>query len=313
MTCPAKQQRTAYRPSGRTRPAKRTPATHRRVFAQVALCAALAGCAVPVPMRETSNAGEIVVEAVSLDARPFAAHWALPPAKPPALVVLAHGFTRRCANLRETLRQMMAGGLMVLCVDAPMADGNPALADALARHLAGGAVAPEGRAVPRSVVVAGHSAGAAFALALGARLEAVAPGRLAGALLFDPVAPAASTSPAGAGDFEATLRAVSAAGRRPVLALLAPPHRCNARSNALPALRRAEQAALEDGSSAFVIVHLPEGATHADVEGEDTDALARWACGTIDPAHTAALRARALAWLHAAVPSLGAPAPPPAP
>lgn len=37
---------------------------------------------------------------------------------------------------------------MALCLDVPMAGGNPTLADALARHLAG-ACAPEGRTVPQ--------------------------------------------------------------------------------------------------------------------------------------------------------------------
>jgi len=256
------------------------------------LCTALLGCAAPVPLRETGAAGSIVVDTIELDGQPREAHWYLPAADALALVVFEHGFTRRCANLRETTRQWMASGLMALCIDAPMAGGNPALAEALARPLAGDIVAPGGRAVPRSIIVAGHSAGAVFAVALGASLEAVAPGRLAGTLLFDPVATAG---------FEAPLRAVSAAGRRPVLSLLAPPHRCNADSNALPPLRRAEQEARDAGSTAFVVVRLEEGATHADVEGQDTDGLAEWACGPVQPARTAALRALAMEWLRSAV------------
>ncbi len=258
----------------------------------MALCAALAGCAVPVPLRETSAAGTIVVGTIELDAQPRVAHWYLPAADATALVVFEHGFTRRCANLRETTRQWMAAGLMALCVDAPMAGGNPALAEALARRLGGNIGAPDGRKVPGSIIVAGHSAGAVFAAALGASLDAIVPGRLAGALLFDPVATAG---------FEAALRAVSAAGRRPVLALLAPPHRCNADSNALPALRLAEQEARDAGSTAFVVVRLAEGATHADVEGVDTDGLAEWACGPVQPARTAALRALAMEWLRSVV------------
>jgi hypothetical protein len=46
------------------------------------------------------------------------------------------------------------------------------------------------------------------------------------------------------------------------------------------------------------VARLAEGATHADVEGEDTDALAAWACGPVQPAHTAALRALAMQWLR---------------
>lgn len=284
-----------------------------RAFAPALLGLLLAGCAVPVPLRETDATGTLVVETVHLDAQPFAAHWYLPHADAAALVVFEHGFARRCANLRETTRRLMAEGLMALCVDVPMAGGNPVLAEALARHLARDPLAPGGRGLPRRVMVAGHSAGAAFALSLGAHLETLAPGRLAGALLVDPVAPSAPASavdPAAAPEaaaagasgpvatedgrarFEAALRAVSAEGRRPVLAFLAPPHRCNAGSNALPALQRAQQAARAAGSNAFVIVHLPEGSLHADIEGENTDALAEWACGAVQSSRTAELRAR---------------------
>lgn len=257
----------------------------------VLLGAALAGCAGLVPVRETGTAGSIVVAPIDLGAQEHLAHWYLPAGEVATLVVLQPGFTRRCANLRETTRQLMAAGPMALCIDAPMGGGQPALADALARALAGPAVAPDGRSMPQRVIVAGHSAGAVFAVTLGAALEVIAPGRLAGALLFDPVASA---------DFEARLRAVSARGRRPVLALLAPPHRCNAQSSALPALRRIDREARDAGSSAFVVIHLADEATHADVEGEDTDALAEWACGRVVPARTASLRELSVRWLRAA-------------
>lgn len=259
-----------------------------RLLALVTTCAALAGCAGLVPLRETGPAGSIVVAPIDLDAQQRLAHWYLPAGEATGLVVFQHGFTRRCANLRETTRRFMAAGLMALCIDAPMAGGNPALADSLARALAGGLAAPGGRAVPGRIVVAGHSAGAVFAVTLGATLDAIAPERLAGALLFDPVA--------GEG-FEAGLRAVAAGGRRPVLALLAPPHRCNAGSNALPALRRLEQETRDAGSGTVAVVPLAEGATHADVEGKDTDALAEWACGRVWPSHTEMLRVLAIAWL----------------
>lgn len=287
-------------------------------FALMVLCVALAGCAVPVPLRETSAAGSIVVDRIDLDKQWRAAHWYLPIAEASTLVVFQHGFMRGCANLRESTRRLMAEGLMALCVDVPMAGGNPALAEAMATQLADEGVTPDGRALPRRVIVAGHSAGAMFALALGARLEAVAPGRLAGVLLVDPVVPSApppaadaaaapeaaadnasgtaSAAFAGPARFDAALLAVSARGRRPVLALLAPPHRCNAGSNALPSMRRAEQAARDAGSNAFVVVHLGPASTHADIEGEDTDALAEWACGTVRPERTAALRALIVDW-----------------
>lgn len=168
-----------------------------------------------------------------------------------------------------------------------MAGGNPTLSDILARRLAAARVAPDGRALPHRIIVGGHSAGAAFATALGARLDELAPDRLAGAMLFDPVATA---------DFESQLRAVSAAGRRPVLAVLAPPHRCNAQSNALPALQRLHAEAQAAQRDAFVGLRFAVGATHADIEGEDSDWIAALACGSPQATQTARLRGLAAAW-----------------
>ena len=253
----------------------------------LAIAAALAGCAGLVPTRSTDGAGTIVVAPIEIDADLPLAHWYLPAGEATALVVLQHGFTRRCGHLRGTSHALMAAGLMALCIDAPMAGGNPALAEALAHRLAAGLVAPDGRTAPPRIIVAGHSAGAVFAAALGASLDAVVPERLAGALLFDPVATSG---------FEGWLRTISAGGRRPVLALLAPPHRCNAQANALPILQRLRREALDAGANGVVGMQLGAGATHADVEGEDTDRLAEWACGRVSPAHTARLREFAVAW-----------------
>jgi hypothetical protein len=90
--------------------------------------------------------------------------------------------------------------------------------------------------------------------------------------------------------FGDALQAVSGDGRRPVLALLAQPHACNAQHNALPALRALRPAA------GFVGGVLGAGSTHVDAEGEDSDAVGRWACGTPQPAQTARLRALAAGW-----------------
>ncbi|WP_425256930.1 alpha/beta hydrolase [Rubrivivax sp. RP6-9] len=209
------------------------------------------------------------------------AHWTLPAADPAALVLLQHGFSRRCVHLRGTAAALRDQGLAVLCVDASMAAGNPPLAAALAATLAGLQRLPDGRALPPAIVVGGHSAGAAFAVQVGAGLLRLAPERLAGALLLDPVATRG---------FDAALQAVSDQGRRPVLALLAPPHACNAQQNAAPALRGLLPAA------GFVGLVAGAGATHIDAEGADSDAVARWACGTPLPAQTARLRAQAAAW-----------------
>ena len=218
------------------------------------------------------------VVSLEIEGRTYRAHWTLPERNAEALIVLAHGFARSCANLRGTSLRLMQAGFAVLCIDAPMAQGNPVLAEALARVLIV-MRGPGGQALPGRVIVAGHSAGAAFAATLGATLAEIAPERLAGALLFDPVA---------IDRFEADLRAVSASVRRPVLAVLAQPHRCNAQSSALPALLRLRQG--------FAGVRLADGSTHADVEGEDSDWLAESACGKPLPANTARLRGIAVRW-----------------
>ncbi|MDE2081308.1 MAG: alpha/beta hydrolase [Burkholderiales bacterium] len=217
----------------------------------------------------------LLLNGVSVDTE-----WLLPPAPVAGLVLLEHGFGRSCANLRGTASRLMQQGLMVLCLDADMAGGRPALARALAAAIAGGLRAPDGRALSQAVVVGGHSAGAVFAAYTGAALAVRAPDRLAGALLLDPVA-----TPG----LAAALQAIAGDGRRPVLAVLAEPGRCNLHNNALPALRALPQA--------FIGLRLP-GATHLDVEGADTTALAVAACGQGAPqaANVAALRRIAAAW-----------------
>lgn len=196
-----------------------------------------------------------------------------------ALITLQHGFARRCANLRSLARAFAQAGFATLCVNADMARGAAPLAQALAAALHAawqrdgsadalapgdaGAVAlvpPDGRALPARVLVAGHSAGGLFAAHLGAALAQRAPERLAGALLFDPV---------GGDELARALVTLRGDVARPVLALLAPPTRCNAQQLARPALSSAA-----GGAS---IVDLADG-THLDAEGEDTEAIAVWAC-----------------------------------
>jgi dienelactone hydrolase len=231
--------------------------------------------------------GKQIAAALELGGSEYRATWYLPPRDAPALVLMQHGFNRSCHNLRESSRQLMGAGLLVLCLDASMAGGNPALAEALATRLAGGLSAPEGRVLPQRIVVGGHSAGARFAVSVGARLDALAPQRLAGALLFDPVA-----TPG----FEAQLLRISDAGRRPVLAVMAPAHDCNALHNALPALREVQREARRADRDAFVGVQLGDDATHVDVEGEDGDWLGNTACGQPTAANVALLRALAVRW-----------------
>lgn len=244
------------------------------------LALVLAGCASAPPRgaHETTAPLEIAGDA-------YRAAWTLPADAAPALVLLQPGYSRRCDHLRTTARQIRDQGLVVLCIDAPMAGGNPALADALAAVLAGGLPLPDGAPLPPRVIVGGHSAGAAFAARVGARLDQLAPERLAGALLIDPVAVVG---------FSDHLRAVSRRGERPVLAVRSNSSECNARHSASAALHQlAREAAPGRG---FAGVQLTEGSTHIDVEGEDSDAIARLACGTPLPANIVRVRTLAADW-----------------
>ncbi len=234
---------------------------------------ALAGCAsVPPP------AG-VVDTRLTVAGADYGVEWTLPAGPPVALLSLQHGFLRQCSELRGTARQIAARGLLVMCIDADMARGNPALADALALALTTGLTDSGGRALPDRIIVGGHSAGAVFAARLGRQLDRLAPGRLRGALLFDPVA---------VPGFAEDLLALSAGGRRPVRAVTANASGCNAQNNALPALR-----ALHGG---FVGLQLVDRSTHIDAEGDDTSALAVLACGQPLAANVETLRTLAAQW-----------------
>lgn len=251
----------------------------------------LTACGSLVPQAPVSTSGPTVAQSeLEIKGTVHPARWGVPTGDTRALVVLAHGYTRRCDHLRGTSRQLVAAGLMTLCLDVSMAGGgDAALAEALADRLLDGND-PAGRPWPRRLIVAGHSAGAVFALRLGTRLAARTSDRLMGALLFDPVA-----TP----DFGTLLAQVADQGHRPVLALLAAPHRCNAHGNAVPALNEARRGALAAGRDTLQAVALGPGSTHADVEGEDSDWLAITVCGRPAPQQMAALRTLAVDWARA--------------
>jgi hypothetical protein len=220
--------------------------------------------------------------------------WQLPAATPWAWLLLQHGFMRRCANLRSTAAQLARSGVATLCVNTEHAAGQPALVDAvLGQLLAPQARAPDGRPRPGRVLVGGHSAGALFAARVGAALQRQEPPVLAGALLFDPVGGAA---------LGAALSEVAAQGRRPVLALMAPALKCNAQHLARPALQGLVDEALAAPAGVPPQAWVwPQGATHVDVEAEDTEAVAVWACGDgwPRPAIVQAQRHLSATWLQA--------------
>jgi hypothetical protein len=251
--------------------------------------AIVAACAVAQPAA-TPATGAVVNSTLNIGGTDYNVDWFLPEGQAIALVTVQHGFSRNCGNVRGTGLSLAQRGLLGLCVNASMAGGNPALAEALAVTLLSGITAPGGRVLPQMIVVGGHSAGGHFASRLGWKLDAIAPQRLAGAVLFDPVAADAS--------FTTNLMAVSATGLRPVLVVSANPSGCNASNNAYPALRKLRQDALGAGRDGFVGLQLTNRSTHVDVEGSDTNALGVVACGQGRPkaANTEALRTLAAQW-----------------
>jgi hypothetical protein len=254
----------------------------------LAACAALtlAGCAtVSTASEPLAVPGTLLIGGTVYDVT-----WGVPTAAPLALAVVEHGFTRRCDNLRGLLDTLVDAGLLTLCINANMTAGNPALADALAALMVGeGLLGPDGQPVPARTVVGGHSAGGAFAVRLGSQLAQQAPGRLAGAVLFDPVA---------AAGFVEQIRTLGGFGQRPVLAVSANASGCNAQNNSYAGLRAAAADATAAGGDGFVGVQLIRDSTHVDVEGPDSDLLGWVACrqGPPRPANVRALRDLAAIW-----------------
>lgn len=222
------------------------------------------------------------------------AEWALPPdtLHVQGLVLLQHGFARRCAHLRPLAARLAGGGFASFCLNADMARGHPQLAGAwaewLLRERRGGRL-PDGRPWPDRWIVAGHSAGAAFAMNLGRAITARSTGPVVGALLLDPVP--------GIG-FDQALRELGA----PVVAVLAAPGPCNAQGQAGVPLEAAKAA-----GAAVQVQRIP-GGTHLDAEGEATEALAVWACRQGVPRADAieATRQAAEAAARAMLPATGA-------
>jgi pimeloyl-ACP methyl ester carboxylesterase len=250
------------------------------------------GCASPATAQAPTSP---VSDTLVIGGNVYDVDWYLPPGPAAGFAVIEHGFTRHCANVRQTTERMQAMGLLVLCVNANLAFGNPGLADALAELISTGLTTPDGQPVPQRVVVGGHSAGGAFAVRLGWKLSQIAPERLAGAVMFDPVS--------AGGSFNDELRAIGAAGRRPVLVVSANGGSCNAQNNSYPALRLLQDDARAAGRDSFVGVQLTDRSTHVDVEGRDGDVLAWAACrqGPARAYNTESLRLLTSQWALDAV------------
>lgn len=217
--------------------------------------------------------------------------WYLPNGAASAVMLLEHGFSRKCANLRGTSRAIAEKGLMVLCVDADLSGGNPALATQVADALAAGTLAPPaGRPMPSRIIAGGHSAGGHFAALVGQRLAQTAPTRLAGAVLFDPVADAG---------FSTAVAAISDSGRRPVLSVAARPSLTNLYNNSFGALTALDNpfVGIQLVWARFTFGWPTGGSCHVDVEGENTDALGTIGAGCSPNAtQTARLRDLGSTW-----------------
>ncbi|MFC6153757.1 alpha/beta hydrolase [Nocardioides yefusunii] len=211
--------------------------------------------------------------------------WYVPTGTASAVMVFQNGFSRNCAHLRGTSKAIAEKGVMVVCVNGDMTAGAPELANRVAEAVAAGTLTPPaGRAMPTKVIAGGHSAGGHFAGRFGARLSELAPSRLQGAVLFDPVAQSG---------FTADLEAISDGGARPVVSVAARPSVSNLFNNSYGALN-----GLANGFVGIQLVWekytlgFPVGGScHTDVEGENTDFLGS-ASGLCSPNATQTSRLR---------------------
>ena len=236
--------------------------------------------------------GKVINAQLTVGGTSWNVDWYLPAGDAAALMTYQHGFSRGCGNHRDTSKRIMGRGIMVLCLNAPMSGGNPALAAQLGDAITARTIQPpEGRALPVNVIVGGHSAGGHFASAVGARLAQNGYAALKGAMLFDPVAAEGYTN---------NLVAISAYGQRPVLAITANSNVCNSFNNTNGALRQVRNTALANGYSGFVGLQLTSGSTHVDSEGNNTDFVGYAACLSAAPrsSNTAWLRDLSAAWVN---------------
>lgn len=256
------------------------------LLAGVLALAAPAGAA-PVACKGFSSSTATCVNTTqAVGGTSYSVDWYVPNGAAVGAVLLQHGFSRGCGNLRGTSKSMVEKGLVVVCLNADMSGGNPALATALGNAIADGAFAPPGRALPARIVVSGHSAGGQFASAVGARLAARSYPGLAGAVLFDPVA---------AEGFSANLAAISAGGTRPVLSVAARPSVINLSNNSFGALKALANpfVGVQLVWSGYALGIPYGGSCHTDVEGENGDVIGNTAALCV-PNSTQAARLRDL-------------------
>ncbi|MCD9199550.1 alpha/beta fold hydrolase [Aeromicrobium wangtongii] len=239
----------------------------------------------------SSSTSSCVNTQIVIDGESHSADWYLPQAGASALMVLNHGFSRGCGNLRGTSKAVAEKGVMVLCVNGDMTAGNPELADALGDLMTRRALTPpNGKTLPQRYIVGGHSAGGHFASELGARIDANGYSNFAGAILFDPVA---------SGGFTANLQAISKGATRPVLAVTARPSVTNLFNNSAEALvgLASNYVGIQLVWTKYSLGTPSGGSCHIDVEGENTDLIGVLGAGcSANATQTARLRDFGSAW-----------------
>lgn len=269
----------------------------RRLFAGAAVAALLAiGLAVSTSApagadvacgKFSSSLGQCVNSNLTVGATSYNVDWYLPNGTASALMLVQHGFSRGCGNLRNTSKAIMEKGVMVLCLNADMSGGNAALGNALGDLLASRALTPPaGKALPVNYIVGGHSAGGHFASVVGARLAARSYAGLKGAIFFDAVA---------SDGFSANLAAISAGGTRPVLEVAARPSLINLSNNGFGALKALPNAfvGVQLVWAGYVFGMPYGGSCHTDSEGENGDIIGNTAA-TCTPNSTQVSRLRDL-------------------
>lgn len=204
-----------------------------------------------------------VEKRVAVDGKSIRIMWmdSTPSGAGKGTIWLAHGFARSCMNLGGLASAWAQGQFNVACVEESMAGGAGKMAEALAKGIASNTLG-EGGGRQGSLLVAGHSAGWHFALAMGAAWEKDrAP--WSGAIVFDPVGGAGFDEMVG-----------TAGASKPIVSMASMasnPAACNAKGLAEKTLSRL--------AKGYVGVKLGEGSTHAEVEGAQSQRWAAWVCG----------------------------------
>jgi hypothetical protein len=234
----------------------------------------------------------------------LATRWSFPAVEPHGLVWLQHGFARSGSRVADLADALAADGFVVVSptIDA-FGDCSlngvmtllPGIADLLADAPAPGSLLDAARRaagiagvsldrLPNRLALIGHSAGAAAMTQVAGELVARRSDDvdLRILLLLDPVENRA-------GSMAESLPGLAGVE---VLAISAPPDRCNANASGTGVLARL--------ATGFIGVQLV-GGCHCDAEGDSTNVVCTAVCGESDPEDVATLATLARAWVAGAV------------